>query len=176
MLTIHHFAGSRSERVVWLCEDLGLDYRLYHCKRPFELAAPAQYKALHPAGAAPIIEDDGIGLAESGAIMPGWIAETTLASLSLSSTIAFAVTVVARCYDAERMMEGRLAQAPYLTGVKFTAADIINLFAWMLSSFASRELPPFSRFRDCLALMQHHLAYIRAMKQASLSEQVEPCQ
>lgn len=68
MLTIHHLAMSQSERVVWLCEELGLDYRLVRYERTSAMAAPAEYKALHPAGTAPTIEDGGVVLAESGAV------------------------------------------------------------------------------------------------------------
>ena len=65
MLTVHHLRISQSERIVWLCEELGLDYtlKLYN-RRADNRLAPDEYKALHPMGIAPVIEDDGLVLAE----------------------------------------------------------------------------------------------------------------
>ena len=69
MLTVHHLGISQSERVVWLCEELDLDYTFKrYDRRSDNRLAPDAYKALHPAGMAPVIEDDGFVLAESGAI------------------------------------------------------------------------------------------------------------
>jgi len=70
MLTVHHLGRSQSERIVWLCEELGIPYALKVYERdPQTMLAPADYKALHPMGAAPVITDGDIVLAESGAIM-----------------------------------------------------------------------------------------------------------
>lgn len=70
MLTIHHLEKSQSERITWLCEELGLPYDLKLYKRdPVTILAPPELKALHPQGTAPVIEDDGLVLAESGAVM-----------------------------------------------------------------------------------------------------------
>lgn len=70
MLTIHHLGRSQSERILWLCEELGLPYdlRLY-ARDPVTILAPPELQALHPIGAAPIIEDNEVVLAESGAIV-----------------------------------------------------------------------------------------------------------
>jgi glutathione S-transferase len=68
MLTVHHLANSQSERVVWLCEELGLEYALELYDREPTMAAPAHFKALHPAGTAPTITDEGVVLAETGAV------------------------------------------------------------------------------------------------------------
>jgi glutathione S-transferase len=70
MLTIHHLGHSQSERIVWLCEELDVPYKLVHYTRdPVTMLSPPELKALHPLGAAPIIEDDGLLLAESAAIV-----------------------------------------------------------------------------------------------------------
>lgn len=70
MLKVYHLGVSQSERIVWLCEELGLDYELVRFDRdPQSRMAPADYKALHPLGTAPIIDDGGIVLAETGAIV-----------------------------------------------------------------------------------------------------------
>jgi glutathione S-transferase len=76
MLTVHHLGHSQSERIVWLCEELGLDYELKHYTRdPVTILSPPELKALHPLGAAPVIEDDGLLLAESAAIVDYIIAK-----------------------------------------------------------------------------------------------------
>ncbi len=70
MLTVHHLGRSQSERIVWLCEEMGLDYRLVrHTRDTKTILSPPVLKALHPMGSAPVIEDDGVLLAESGAIV-----------------------------------------------------------------------------------------------------------
>ena len=70
MLTVHHLGKSQSERIVWLCEELGLSYELKRYNRdPETMLAPPEYKALHPLGAAPVITDGDLVLAESGAIV-----------------------------------------------------------------------------------------------------------
>lgn len=76
MLTVHHLRLSQSERIVWLCEELGIDYdlKLYN-RRTDNRLAPDEYKALHPMGIAPVITDGDFVLGESGAIMD-WIIAT----------------------------------------------------------------------------------------------------
>lgn len=70
MLKIHHLGHSQSERIVWLCEELGVPYELVkHTRDPVTRLSPPELKALHPLGAAPVIEVDGIVLAESAAIV-----------------------------------------------------------------------------------------------------------
>jgi len=68
MLIVHHLGVSQSERIVWLCEELEIPYELKIYKRA-PMMAPPEYKALHPVGAAPIITDGPLTLAESGAII-----------------------------------------------------------------------------------------------------------
>jgi glutathione S-transferase len=69
LITIHHLSTSRSERIVWLAEELGIAYRLAWHQREANGAAPAALRELHSLGKAPVIEDDGLVLAESGAIV-----------------------------------------------------------------------------------------------------------
>jgi glutathione S-transferase len=75
MIIVHHLAISQSERIVWLCEELGLDYELIRYARdPETNGAPAAYKALHAFGTAPVIVDGDLVLGESGAIIDYLIA------------------------------------------------------------------------------------------------------
>ena len=70
MLRIHHLGHSQSERIVWLCEELGLPYELqHHVRDPVTRLSPAELRALHPLGAAPLIQDGDLLLAESAAIV-----------------------------------------------------------------------------------------------------------
>ncbi|MFL9911211.1 glutathione S-transferase family protein [Paraburkholderia sp. RL17-337-BIB-A] len=70
MLKIHHLGHSQSERIIWLCEELGVPYELKKYTRdPVTRLSPPDLKALHPLGAAPLIEVDGMLLAESAAIV-----------------------------------------------------------------------------------------------------------
>jgi glutathione S-transferase len=67
-LTVHHLGHSQSDRIVWLCEELGLDYKLEKYDRS-PLLSPPKYLALHPIGAAPVIEDGDVKIAESMACL-----------------------------------------------------------------------------------------------------------
>lgn len=70
MLTVHHLGISQSERIVWLCEELDIPYQLIRYDRDATTKlAPAEYKALHPFGTAPVITDGKVVLGESGAIV-----------------------------------------------------------------------------------------------------------
>lgn len=70
MLTVYHLGLSQSERIVWLCEELEIPYELIRYDRDsVTRLAPAEYKALHPLGTAPVIRDGEVVLAESGAII-----------------------------------------------------------------------------------------------------------
>lgn len=70
MITLHHLHNSQSFRIVWLLEELGIDYEFKtYARDPITSLAPAEYKALHPAGTAPIISDGEHNLAETNAIV-----------------------------------------------------------------------------------------------------------
>ena len=69
MLTLHHLEYSQSYRVLWLLEELGVDYELKLYERDKETRlAPADYKAISPLGTSPVISDGELNLAETGAI------------------------------------------------------------------------------------------------------------
>ena len=69
MITIHHLGVSQSDRVVWLMEERQLPYELKWYDRGEDFLAPPEYRALHPAGTAPIITDGDLVMAESTAIV-----------------------------------------------------------------------------------------------------------
>lgn len=70
MITVHHLETSRSQRVLWLLEELGVPYAIKIYKRdPKTRLAPAALKAVHPLGKSPVITDGDATIAESGAIL-----------------------------------------------------------------------------------------------------------
>jgi glutathione S-transferase len=70
MITVHHLNNSRSQRVLWLLEELGLDYDIRHYQRDAVTSlAPPELKAIHPLGKSPVITDGAEVLAESGMIV-----------------------------------------------------------------------------------------------------------
>ncbi|MDP3083369.1 MAG: glutathione S-transferase [Rubrivivax sp.] len=70
MITLHHLDNSRSQRVLWLLEELGLPYEVKHYKRdPKTMLAPAELRQVHALGKSPVISDGDVTVAESGAIV-----------------------------------------------------------------------------------------------------------
>src|SRR5688572_25935820 len=69
-ITVHHLNNSRSQRVLWLLEELGLEYEVKRYERNKQtLLAPPELKAVHPLGKSPVVQDGDQVLAESGAIV-----------------------------------------------------------------------------------------------------------
>jgi glutathione S-transferase len=162
MLTVHHLGESQSERIVWLCEELGLDYEFIRYARDASMAAPPEYKALHPLGTAPIITDGPIALAETGAIVEYICRKYADSRLILgpehpdfadylfwfhyangSLVPAFMMDMVAKRMGATgpaggrtelgfQLVEARLGEAEWFAGSEFTAADVMMVF--MLTS------------------------------------------
>ncbi len=70
MITVHHLNNSRSQRVLWLLEELGLEYEVKRYERNSKtMLAPPALRAVHPLGKSPVITDGDLTLAESGAIV-----------------------------------------------------------------------------------------------------------
>lgn len=70
MITVHHLNNSRSQRVLWLLEELGLPYEVKRYERdPETMLAPPELRQVHPLGKSPVVTDGGLTLAESGAIV-----------------------------------------------------------------------------------------------------------
>jgi glutathione S-transferase len=157
MLTIHHLGVSQSERIIWLCEELGVPYELIRYEREPSMAAPANYKALHPAGTAPIITDGDIVVAETCAVVeyitrkygggrlllgpehPDFAAFLFWYHYANGSVVpAFMMDVIAqragappvsgRADLAFKLIEDRLGKAEWFAGKDFTAADILMVF------------------------------------------------
>ena len=70
MLTIHHLNSSRSQRVLWLLEELGVPYEIRRYERDAAtMLAPGTLRAVHPLGKAPVLTEEGMVVAETGAIV-----------------------------------------------------------------------------------------------------------
>jgi glutathione S-transferase len=70
MIVVHHLNNSRSQRVLWLLEELGVEYEVKRYERNAEtMLAPPELKTVHPLGKSPVVTDGGAALAESGAII-----------------------------------------------------------------------------------------------------------
>ena len=70
MIRVHHLNNSRSQRILWLLEELGLPYEVVRYQRDAKtMLAPPELRAVHPLGKSPVITDDNITVAESGAII-----------------------------------------------------------------------------------------------------------
>lgn len=75
-IIVHHLENSRSQRVLWLLEELGLPYEVRHYLRDKRtMLAPPELKRVHPLGKSPLIEDDGVTVAETGAIVEYLVAK-----------------------------------------------------------------------------------------------------
>jgi glutathione S-transferase len=70
MIVVHHLNNSRSQRILWLLEELGLEYEIRKYQRdPKTMLAPPELRAVHPLGKSPVIQDGDLVVAESGAIV-----------------------------------------------------------------------------------------------------------
>ncbi|ATZ65489.1 glutathione S-transferase [Acinetobacter bereziniae] len=69
MITLHHLDQSRSLRIIWALEELGLEYEIKHYKRLPTFAAPPELKAVHPLGKSPVLTDGDLTIAESAVIL-----------------------------------------------------------------------------------------------------------
>lgn len=70
MIVVHHLENSRSQRLLWLLEELGLDYEIVRYARdPKTMLAPPALRAIHPLGKSPVLVDGDVTVAESGAIV-----------------------------------------------------------------------------------------------------------
>jgi len=69
MIRVHHLNNSRSQRVLWLLEELGVPYEIVRYQRKPNMLAPDELKRVHPLGKSPVVEDDATKLAETGLII-----------------------------------------------------------------------------------------------------------
>jgi glutathione S-transferase len=76
MIIVHHLNNSRSQRILWLLEELGLEYEVQRYERDkTTMRAPASLRAVHPLGKSPVVTDGDVVVAESGAIVEYLVAQ-----------------------------------------------------------------------------------------------------
>lgn len=211
MIIVHHLGISQSERILWLCEELGLPYELRRYDRnACDGLAPEEYKALHPAGTAPIISDGDRALPESGAIityiiekyadgrlalkpdhpnycdylfwfhyangsmMPNLMMGGVLERAETSSDHAMVQWVKSKIARSFAMVEKRAAEAPYLAGDEFTAADIIMFFPLStMRKFCSVDIADYPHLQAYLKRIAARPAYQAAMAKGDPGMTVE---
>ncbi|MBI5275795.1 MAG: glutathione S-transferase family protein [Burkholderiales bacterium] len=204
MLTVHHLGKSQSERIVWLCEELGIPYELKHYARDAKtMLAPPEMRKLHPLGSAPVITDGDLVLAESGAIVDYVIARhgngrlalgpqhpdypsyvywfhfansnlqplmhrgMQLQRLKLPADHPILIATLERLDRAMRYLDDRLAQARWLAGNEFTAADIMIVFTLTtMRHFMPLDLAPYAHVLAYLQRVAQREAYRVAMEKA----------
>lgn len=197
MLTVHHLGLSQSDRIVWLCEELAIPYTLKRYERdPVTRLAPAEYKALHPAGTAPVITDGDVVLAESEAIIDYIVARHGGGRLTVAADDpAFATWLYWYHYVNGSMMPalvlsiaGGALAAPmqerldrglgaldahlanghiWLAGDMFTVADIMMLFPLTtMRAFVPYDLAPYPAIRAYIRRVAERPAFVSAMAKA----------
>jgi len=128
MLTVHHLGKSQSERIVWLCEELGIEYEL-KCYPRSPILAPPEYKALHPIGAAPVITDGDLVLAESGAIVEYIIARYGNGRLALTHGHADFAQYLYWLHFANGTLQSGMGRNMILSRLKLAADDPVLVAA-----------------------------------------------
>jgi glutathione S-transferase len=201
VLIVHHLHKSQSERIVWLCEELGIDYELVCHDRAPSGAAPPDYKAMHPIGIAPIIQDGDATLAESGAIVDYILAKyghgklaaapddrsfadylywlhfangtlqpltgrlMMLHRLALTAENPVAAASFGRSALVFQFIDDHLANATWLAGDAFTAADVMSVFSFTtMRYYVPIDLKPYPHILAYLARVAARPAYQRAME------------
>jgi glutathione S-transferase len=152
MLTVHHLGKSQSERIVWLCEELGLSYELKRYDRdPKTMLAPAEYKALHPLGAAPVITDGDLVLAESGAVVEYIIAKHAGGRLALAPAQPDYAQYVYWFHFANSTLQPAMGRSLVLSRAKLLADNPVLLWTKSRQDLALKFVDARLRDSDYLA-------------------------
>jgi glutathione S-transferase len=181
MLKIHHLGHSQSERIVWLCEELGLPYELVHYTRDaVTRLSPPELRALHPLGAAPVLDDGGLKLEPGHPDYADYLYWFHFANGNLQPAIGRLMAVSRAQLGPEHpvqqatqerlarvlaLVEARLADVPHLAGDEFSAADIMSVFSLTtMRLFQPFDLAPYPNIRAYLKRIGGRAAYRRAME------------
>lgn len=148
MLTIHHLENSRSDRIVWLAEELAIPYTLArHARDPQTMRSPASLWAVSPLGKAPVIQDGSVTIAESGAIIEYLLQRYGKGRLQPSVGSADWVNYLHWMHASESTLMtpilfnllGKMMQveAPLLDG--FVASELETLFKYLDNNLLSKH-------------------------------------
>lgn len=114
MITIHHLINSRSQRIIWLLEELGLQYKIvFHERDPHTRQASASLYKVHSLGKVPVIIDGDVELAESGAIVD-YLIETYGTDTLVPEVAEQAKQSISRCYYLYWKNFAEASLMPYL--------------------------------------------------------------
>ncbi len=136
MIVVHHLNNSRSQRVLWLLEELGVPYEVKRYERnPQTMLAPPELLAVHPLGKSPVITDDGKTIAETGAIV-----EYILATYGQGRLIPAAGSPERLRFTYWLHYAEGSAMTPLLLKLVFTAlpARAPGLLKWLVTSIAHK--------------------------------------
>src|ERR687898_765272 len=143
MITVHHLENSRSQRVLWMLEELGLDYEVKLYKRGPTMQAPESLRAVHPLGKSPVITDGAETLAESGAILEYLVETYGKGKLAPAQGTPgyrhykyFLQPTLTRHFA---FLDQHLAKHTWFAGDELTAADI--QMSYPLEAAAERQNP-----------------------------------
>lgn len=147
MITVHHLNNSRSQRVLWLLEELGIDYEIKRYQRDAQtMLAPPELRAVHPLGKSPVITDGELTIAESGAIVEYLVERYGKGKLIPAAGTAERLRYTYWLHFAEgtampplvmKLVFGRIANGPMPFFVKPIARGIANK---VLTSFINPNL------------------------------------
>jgi glutathione S-transferase len=199
MIRVHHLNNSRSQRVLWLLEELGTPYEVRRYERnKTTMLAPKELRNVHPLGKSPVIEDDGKTFAETGLIvdylvdrhgpdlaperqsdvywryrywlhyaegslMPPLILKLVIDRLGLLSFPARPF-VKAQLKLHLDFLENELADAPWFSGDRFSAADIMLSFPLEIATERAGLDETRPRLMDFLHRIRARPAYRRALE------------
>jgi glutathione S-transferase len=187
MLTLHHLNDSRSQRIVWLLEELGTPYEMVRYQRnPTTRLAPPELAAVHPLGKSPVITDGDIRIAESGAIIdylirrygkgammpaPGsaeheayneWLLNLYVGRLKEAGA-PLHPRIDSEIANHLGYVEGALAGREFLIGQSLTGADIQMSFVGEMAKVFDR-LKPFPNLAGWLSRMHARPAFQRSIE------------
>jgi glutathione S-transferase len=127
MLTLHHLNDSRSQRILWLLEELGTPHQLIHYQRnPETRLAPPELKKIHPLGKSPVITDGDIRIAESGAIVEYVIARHGGGRLALPPQHADYADYLYWLHFSNANLQPALGRSMVLRRLHLSAADPVG--------------------------------------------------
>ena len=198
MIVVHHLNNSRSQRVLWMLEELGAPYEIQRYERdPKTMLAPATLRAVHPLGKSPVIEDGGTVVAETGAIVE-YLAEgfgggmrptdpegkrqatywlhfaegsampPLLLKLYFSRMGEAGAAMLERADQGVAgwlaLVEGTLADKPFLAGAELSVADIMMSYPVEAAMARGATGGPYPQTAAWLDRIHARPAYVRALE------------
>ncbi len=159
MLTLHHLNDSRSQRILWLLEELGVPYEMRRYQgNPETRLAPPELKAVHPLGKSPVITDGDIRIAESGAIVDYVIRRHGLGNGQPAMMPAPGANHLG-------YVDGALKGREYFVGNSLTGADIQMSFVGDMAK-AFNKLGPYPNLSAWLSRMHARPAFSAQSRRA----------